>query len=119
MSKAARSVYVFGVYLVVAGTGFLLIPNLVLGTLGVPPTTEVWIRVLGLVVTVLGIYYVAAARSGATLYFLVSVWVRSAFLVAMIAFVALGLAPLPLVGFGIVDALGALWTGLSLRAERA
>jgi hypothetical protein len=36
----------------------------------------------------------------------------------MLALIALGLAPLPLVGFGIVDALGALWTRLSLRADR-
>jgi hypothetical protein len=118
MSKVAKSVYVFGVYLVVAGAGFLFVPNLVLGTMGVPPTTEVWIRVLGLVVAILGIYYIAAARSGATLYFRVSVWVRLAFLAATVALVALGLAPLPIVGFGIVDALGALWTGLSLRADR-
>jgi hypothetical protein len=117
MSKSAKSVFAFGAYLVVAGPGFLFVPNLVLGTLGMPATNEVWIRVLGIVVTILGIYYIAAARSGATLYFKVSVWVRTAFLGATIVLVALGLAPLPIVGFGIADALGALWTGLALRGD--
>ena len=118
MSKAARSLYVFGVYLIVAGPGFVFVPNLVLGTLSVATTTEVWIRVLGIVVTILGVYYIAAARSGATLLFQVSVWARVGFLAAMIGLIALGQAPLPLVGFGIIDGLGALWTGLSLRADQ-
>jgi hypothetical protein len=116
MSKAARSVHVFGMYLIVAGTGFVLVPNLVLSTLGMPTTTEVWIRVLGIVVTILGVYYVVAARSEATAYFRASVWLRAAFLVATLALVALGLAPAPIIGFGIVDLLGAVWTALSLRA---
>ena len=118
MSKAAKSVYVFGLYLLVAGAGFVFAPNLVLGVMGVPTTTEVWIRMLGIVVVFLGIYYITAALAGATLYFQVSVWLRSTFLGAVIAMVALDVAPLPILGFGIVDALGALWTALSLRAAR-
>ena len=71
---------------------------------------------LGIVVDILGAYYVVAARSEATPFFRASVWLRSAFLAAMVALVALGLAPVALVGFGIVDVLGATWTALSLRA---
>jgi hypothetical protein len=119
MSQAARSLYVFGVYLIVAGAGFLLVPNLVLASMGVPPTTEVWIRVLGLLVAIVGIYYNVAARSVATPFFVASVWVRAAVLPVMIALIVLGRGPLALIGFGIADALGALWTGLALRAERA
>jgi hypothetical protein len=62
------------------------------------------------------VYYVVAARSEATAYFRASVWLRAAFLVATLALVALGLAPAPIIGFGIVDLLGAVWTALSLRA---
>ena len=55
---------VFGVYVVLAGVGLLLAPNLVIGPLGFPPPQEPWIRVLGAVATVLGLYYVhAGARA--------------------------------------------------------
>jgi hypothetical protein len=53
MSKAAKSVFVFGIYLIFIGLGFLLVPNTVLGLLGFPMTTgpsllhslySVWLR---------------------------------------------------------------------------
>ncbi len=34
MSKAAKSIFIFGIYLVIAGIGFLVIPNMVLSLLG-------------------------------------------------------------------------------------
>ena len=41
MSKAARSLFVFGIYLIVIGLGFLVMPNVPLGLFGFPPTSEV------------------------------------------------------------------------------
>jgi len=39
MSKAARSLYLFAIYLVVSGRGFLGIPNIVLPMFGLPETS--------------------------------------------------------------------------------
>ena len=119
MSRAARSVVVFGIYALVAGAGFVLVPNLALATLGIPATTEVWIRVLGVVVAILGVYYIVAARSGVVAYFRASVWGRASFLLATVALAVLGLGPVALVGFGVIDGAGALWTALALRGARA
>jgi hypothetical protein len=53
MSKAAISILVFGIYIVVISLGFLVVPNLVLGLFGFPATTEPWIRVMAVVLLVL------------------------------------------------------------------
>jgi hypothetical protein len=50
MSRAASSLFVFAVYLVGLGLGLLLVPNLLLRAFGAPPTSEVWIRVIGMLV---------------------------------------------------------------------
>lgn len=36
------------------GAGLILVPNTGLGLLGLPPTNEIWIQVLGVVTLVLG-----------------------------------------------------------------
>ena len=69
MSKAAFSVKAFGYYLIVLGIGLTLVPNLLLSVFGMPPTTEVWVRVVGVLVFNIGIYYLYAARCEATAFF--------------------------------------------------
>ncbi len=62
MSQAAKSLFVFGIYLCGLGLILLLVPNLILQLFGVPPTREVWIRINGMFVLCLSFYYVQAAR---------------------------------------------------------
>jgi hypothetical protein len=50
MSKSALSVFVFGLYLLVVGIVMLVVPNFLLGLFSIPSTTEVWIRVAGMLV---------------------------------------------------------------------
>jgi len=63
MTGASRSLFVFGIYLVALGVLLLLSPNLLLRTLGVPVTNEIWIRVNGMFVICLAYYYIQAART--------------------------------------------------------
>ena len=49
MSNTARSIYVYGVYLVILGLTLLVIPNVPLPLFGLPTTNEVWIRIVGIV----------------------------------------------------------------------
>ncbi len=118
MSHAAKSILVFGVYILVMGIALLVAPNVVLGLLGFPLTTEVWIRVLGVVGGVLGFYYIQAGRNELTAFFRATVYGRCTFFVLLIGLVALGLAPGMLILFGVVDFLGAVWTGLALRGPK-
>ena len=115
MSSAARSVLVFGVYLVGLGITLQTVPNLLLGAFGFPATGEVWIRVLGVVVMCLGYYYIRSARAGSRDFCRWTVHARSFVFVAFAALAALGLARPALIIFGAADLLGAAWTALALR----
>ena len=115
MSNSARSVFVFGLYLVVLGIILLVAPNFLLGMFFLPSTNEVWIRVVGMLLLFLGFYYYQAARKEMTDFFQWTVYVRPTVIVFFAIFVLLGFASPPLVLFGVVDLLGAIWTGLALR----
>jgi hypothetical protein len=115
MSKAAISVLVFAIYLVVIGLGFLLAPNLVLGLFGFPDTSEVWIRVMAMLLLILAYYYIQAARNEMTGFFRFTVHGRASVIVFFVAFVVLGLAQPMLIGFGVVDLAAAIWTAWALR----
>jgi hypothetical protein len=118
VSRAARTIAAFGVYCVAVGAVLILVPNLFLGALGLEPTREPYIRVLGVVLVVLGFYYVAAARSEAVVFFRWTVWGRPIVLAAFIGLVLAGAAPPVLILFGVVDAAAAAWTALALRGSR-
>jgi hypothetical protein len=115
MSKAAKSVFVFGIYLIINGLGFLLMPNTMLGSLGIPSTSEPWINIVGMLLLMLAYYYILSARHELTLLFRWSVYARSSVIVFFIAFVLLGLAPPILIIFGVIDLLAAIWTALALK----
>jgi hypothetical protein len=116
MTAAAKSVLIFGLYLVVVGVGLLAAPNTLLGPLGFPAAEEAWLRVVGVLALVLSSYYILAARAGLTAFFRWTVAVRGAVFVAFVALAMLGFAPRPLALLGAVDLAGALWTLLALRA---
>jgi hypothetical protein len=100
----------------VLGLVLLIAPNFLLGLFGIPETTEVWIRVVGMLVLILGAYYFHASRNELEVFFKISVPGRFSVLAFLIAFVLLGFAPPVLIVFGLIDSAAALWTMLSLRA---
>jgi len=118
MSNSARSVFVFGLYVAVIGIIMIVVPNFMLKAISRTSTTEVWIRVVGLLLLYLGFYYTQAARKEMTDFFRWTVYTRSTVIVFFAAFVLLGFARPPLIMFGVVDLLGAIWTGLALRSPK-
>jgi hypothetical protein len=117
MNSSAKSIQVFGAYIVGLGLVLLVVPNLLLQAFGFEPTSEPWIRVLGIVVAALGYYYLIAAKSKATAFFAATVHGRVWLLLAFIALVFFGLAKPTLILFGTVDFAGAVWTWKALRSE--
>ena len=118
MSKGARSVFVFGLYLVVLGIVLLVAPNFLLGLFFLPGTAEVWVRVTGMLVLFLGFYYAGAARKELTYFFRLTMYPRLTVIFFFSAFVLFDLARPPLIVFGIVDFVGAIWTALALRTPK-
>ncbi len=117
MSRAARSLFVFGVYLCGLGLLLLLAPNVLLPLFWAPPTGEVWIRVIGMLVLCLSFYYIQAARHGLTAFIRWTVWTRVAVIIYFAAFVLLAAAPKALLLFGLIDLLAAVWTRLALKKD--
>ncbi len=119
MSPAAKSVFVFGLYLVVVGLGLLVAPNPFLMPLGFPPAAdESWLRVLGVLALCLAAYYCAAARANFPPFYRWTVFVRAGVFIVFGGLVLLKLAPAPLALLGAVDLAAALWTALALRFGR-
>ncbi len=117
MSNSAKTVYYFSFYLLLTGVNLLVAPNLLLETFGMPPTDEVWIRVVGMLVFLIGVYYMAAAKLGMHAWFKVTVFTRIAVPLFFVAFVMMGWAGPSLLLFGGIDLAGSIWTYFALKKE--
>jgi hypothetical protein len=118
MSRSALSIFVFGLYLVGLGIILVVIPNVWLGIFQMPATNDVWIRVVGMLLFYLGIYYILAARKGMTDFFRWTVYLRPTVILFLITFVLLGFVKPIIVLIGVVDFIGAVWTGMTLQASK-
>lgn len=116
--SAGRTVELFGYYLIPLGLLLMLAPNAVLSPFGFAPATEVWVRVVGVVVAPLGVYYVALGRAPVPSFLRLTVYARVWVFVTFAVLAASGLAQPMLALFGVVDLLGAIWTWTALRSER-
>ena len=121
MNNVEKSVFFFGVYVILLGIILLLIPDFFIGIFGLPETTDVWIRVAGMLVLLVGYYYVRAGRDGEGMakFFRWTVHTRSSVIVFFIIFVLFDLVKPILILFGVIDLLGAIWTGLALRSSES
>ena len=115
MTQAARSILVFGIYLVLLGAALMLAPNLILAPFGFPRTSEVWLRVAGSETAIIGWFFLVAARHGTQSFFYATLFARPLLFVSLCAYVMFGLAPPQLILFGVIDLIGALWTFLALK----
>lgn len=115
MTAAAKSLYYFGIYLVLLGIALTVVPNDMLALFQFAETTEVWIRVLGAVVFSIGLYYVFMAPSDNVQFLKLSIYVRASILLWFLVFVLLGWAQPQLILFGLIEMAGATWTYLAMR----
>ena len=119
MSKSARSVFVFSLYLLALGITLLVAPNFLLGLFSMPATSEVWIRVVGMLIFLLGNYYMQAARKEMKDFFHWTIYLRVSVIFFLTVFAVLDYTRPIIILFGAVDLLGAVWTWLALRSENA
>lgn len=117
MSRAARSLLVFGVYLFVLGLALAIAPNAVTRLVGVPETREPWLRLVGALAINIGAYYGTAAIRGLRPIVVASVPARLAIPLWLLAFVLFADADRGVMIFGLADLAGAIWTAAELRRE--
>lgn len=117
MCNSHLSMKVFGIYLCILGATLAMAPNMVLPWFGFQEVTDVWIRLLGLSFFLISaIYYLAIKEQWFSFYWLSSA-ARLIVCVFICGCVGFGIAPWPLLVFGIVDLLGAAWTSSALRCQ--
>jgi hypothetical protein len=116
MSKAARSLFVFGVYVLVVGIAFLAVPETLTSMLKLPAATAGWARMIGLLAVVIGVYDITAARAECLPYVRASIPVRFGFAIGCVLLVVAGQMPVTLLPLAAIDVAGALWTMFVLRA---
>lgn len=107
MSKAAVSLFVFGVYLCIIGAWLAILPNSLLSIFQVPETGEVWIRIVGMLLLVLATYDLLAAKSELREFLLWSVYVRASVILFLAVFVWAELVSPIILLLGGVDLLAA------------
>lgn len=69
MSKAGLSLFVFGFYLIIVGLGFMIAPHWNLRLFGLSAGDDVWIRLVGMLASIIGAYYLLAVRARLEVFF--------------------------------------------------
>jgi len=116
MNSTTLSILVFGIYLIFVGVGFLIMPNTVLPLFKFPKTDEPWIRVMAILVLIIAFFYLVAVHYNLTIIFWATVYGRFFVFLSFLVLVLIKKAKPMLIMFGVVDALGAVWTLLTLLA---
>lgn len=120
MKRARLSIWVFGLYMVfVVGLGFMFIPMVILDFFGLSAGDDIWIRFVGMLASILGIYYTLVARTQLDRFIPWTVPTRYYAAGFMVMMVVLGKLESSLLLFAAIDALAATWTWLALRADVA
>jgi hypothetical protein len=114
MDSTTTSIFVFGIYLIFVGAGFLLIPNTLLPLFRLPKTDEPWIRVMAILVLIIAYFYLVAAHHNIIPLYWATVFGRIFVFLSFVILVLTKKAKPALIIFGIADLLGAVWTLLTL-----
>ncbi len=119
MSRAGRSFFWFGFWVLACGLSLAIAPGLLLKMAAISVSNDIMLRVFGTVLVYMAVYYFVAGRSGGyTALYRASVYTRlSAPIFVGVFVIVLKASPLVLC-FTVVDALGALWTALALRKDQ-
>jgi hypothetical protein len=118
MSTTARSIFYYSFYMMGTGLGLFFIPNMILSLFGFAPTTDAWVRMLGLLSFCAGLLYFYCARTNQVGFFRISVPERAIFFLGTVVLVVFMKFPAVLAIIGSVDLLGAMWTGWTLQRSR-
>ena len=117
MSKAAVSIFAFGLYLATGGVLLVVAPGFVCRLLVLDEPQGLWVRITGGLLGILAYYCICAAREEATAFIRWSVRTRPTTLFFLAACVATNIATPPILILGVIDVAATIWTALALRID--
>lgn len=115
MEIPAKSVLGFGIWALFSGLGLLVMPQTLVGIVGLVLAEPVYARIIGFILIEIGILYVWLAINNITAAFTVTVYIRIIPVMMLTIFVVTGMGPWQLILFAIVDVLSAMHTWWSLK----
>ena len=110
-----KSLYVQMAFVIVSGIPAVLVPNLFLTLCGFPPSSDIWIRVLGLLLLAIAPYYYNMARHGNVPVVRATVQGRVFFSIGLLVLVGFKLASWPMTVLAVSELALAGWTAWELR----
>jgi len=96
----------------------MLQPNILLNLFGIKSTSEVWIRLVGMLLLALSLYYLVAVRNNLIIIYKVTACIRCSIIFFFVAFRLVGFVSPNIILFAVFDFLGGFWTFLALKKER-
>jgi hypothetical protein len=118
MTPSAQSIFLFGIYVALLGVLLIFLPNVLLGMVKVPATNEVWIRLAGMLLLIMGFFYVQAGRSGLVPFFKWTLVTRGVAFFFVLGFWLCDFVSWIILVFWLGDLAGMIWTGTALRREK-
>jgi len=121
MSRAAMSIFIFGIYVIFLGITFLFVPEIMFLMLAYPTPPDIVSHILGMVFLLLAYLYIRAGLDevGMKKFFMWSVHTRATVIIFLSVFAALQLVSPLAIMFGAIDLAAALWTFWALRKDKA
>ncbi len=117
MSKSAKSVFIYGIFYALNGLMLLFAPNVLLNSLGIESTSEVWIRLAGILLSAIAIYYILASKYELIVIMKATAFIRFSIIFFFTAFVFFNLVSSSIIIISAIDFLGGFWTFLMLKKE--
>lgn len=115
--KPARTIALFGIYLLILGAGVIFAPETLASLLFMAPPADAFYLIVGMLAVLLGYYYIRAAQEDCIGFFQATVIGRMAITAGAIVFMIMGEMPFNLLPVFLVDTLGAVWTMRALTAH--
>jgi len=115
--QSSLSMFVFSLYMLTLGLAFMFIPNPIITIFGFEPVTDFWIRIVGLLLLILSVYYYMAVKEKAYNFYRWTTIGRLPIFFVFLAFVILNIAPPILLLFGAFETGCAIWTLQALKKE--
>jgi hypothetical protein len=111
------SLVVQAIYVLLTGLQLIFVPNMLLSMFGFDATSEIWIKVLGIVVLSLSIVYYTVNKSGNEDVVRATMWSRLFVGVGFILLAFTGQAKLSIILFAGIDIVTAIWTWFELKKK--
>jgi hypothetical protein len=111
------SLVVQAIYVLLTGLQLIFVPNMLLSMFGFDATSEIWIKVLGIVVLSLSIVYYTVNKSGSEDVVRATMWSRLFVGVGFILLALTGQAKLSIILFAGIDIVTAVWTWFELKKK--